>query len=133
MIHGDDDELTRYAFHMDPQYEECDGMWTARYPEADWSVCAPSKQEAHQRLGEEFIARQNAGTDPLAYADDIYRRHLGEPIPGVYAMDNELYRELLLGRSGEERKRAFAEAELRRALGQTYTKDDYLGERNDPT
>lgn len=67
---------------MERQCEEHDGMWTAHYPEADWSVCAPTKEEAHQRLGEEFSARRTAGNDPLAYADDVYRRHLREPIRG---------------------------------------------------
>lgn len=125
---GDDvssDELRRYAFHMEPQLKQGVGSWTAAYPAADWSVSAPSKEEALERLGEEFIRRQNIGEDPLAYADAVYRRHLREPIPGVYAIDNELYRELVRAPESD-RKFAIEEAERRRRLGQRYTKSDYL-------
>ena len=73
------DELRRYAFHMEPQVEADGDLWTASYPGADWSASGPSSAEALERLGEEFIRRQNAGEDPLSYAEDVYRRHLREP------------------------------------------------------
>ena len=119
------DELRRYAFHMEPQVEGKGESWTASYPDADWSVLGGSRGDALQRLGEEFVRRQNAGDDPLAYADAIYRRHLRTPVAGVYAVDNELYRELVTA-SAAERKRVVEEAERRRRLGQTYTLADYL-------
>ena len=64
-----------------------------------------------------FSQRQNAGDDPLAYADAVYRRHLHDPVPGVYAVDNELYRELVHA-PALDRKRAIQEAERRRRSGQ---------------
>jgi len=118
------DELYQYAFEMKPQLRVDDRVWTASYPGADWSVSGSSRDEALQRLGEEFARRQNAGDDPLAYADDVYRRHLREPIEGIYAVDNELYRQLI-DAPAEERERAVQEAERRRRLGQTYTLADY--------
>jgi hypothetical protein len=122
------DDLRRYAFHMDPQVTSTRDTWTASYPGADWSVSGPSSQEALRRLGEEFVRRQNDGDDPLAYADQLYRRHLREPVPGVYAVDNELYRELVHAPSAE-RQRTVKEAERRRRLGQSYTLFDYQREQ----
>ena len=118
------DELRRYAFHMEPQVEADGDLWTASYPGADWSASGPSSAEALERLGEEFIRRQNAGEDPLSYAEDVYRRHLREPMDGVYAVDNELYRELVHAPAAE-RERTIKEAERRRRLGQAYTLSDY--------
>lgn len=126
---GSSNELMRWAFHMEPQVKHSGGSWTASYPEADWSVSAPSRQEALQRLGEEFIRRQNAGEDPLAYADAVYRRHLREPVTGVYAVDNELYRELVHAPEAG-RNSAIREAERRRRLGGPYTRSDYLRHRD---
>ncbi|MCG5434090.1 hypothetical protein LV457_17600 [Mycobacterium sp. MYCO198283] len=119
------DDLTKYAFDMEPQVEPGGDTWTAFYPGADWSVSAPSREQALHELRKEFIRRQNAGQDPLAYADAVYRAHLREPIAGVYAVDNELYRELVHAPESN-RRRAVQEAERRRRLGQTYTKSDYL-------
>ncbi len=124
----DTDELRRYAFHMEPQLEADGDGWTASYPGADWSVSGGNREEALQRLGDEFVRRQNANENPLAYADDVYRRHLREPINGIYAVDNELYRELVHA-PADERDRAVREAERRRRLGQTYTLAEYLRDR----
>jgi hypothetical protein len=124
------DELRQYAFHMEPQFATDGDSWTASYPGADWSVSGGSDDEALERLGEEFVRRQNNGDDPLAYADDIYRRHLSAPVDGVYAVDNELYRELVHAPE-DERERAVKEAERRRRLGQAYTLTDYLRDRDD--
>lgn len=118
------DELYRYAFEMKPLLRSDGDQWVASYPGADWSVSGTSQDEALQRLGEEFVRRQNSSEDPLAYADDVYRRHLREPIEGIYAVDNELYRQLIDAPT-EERERVIEEAERRRRLGQTYTLADY--------
>jgi len=112
---------------MEPQLEQSGGSWTARYPEADWSVSAPTEEQVRQRLGEEVVRRQGAGENALAYADDVYRRHLRAPVAGVYAMKNELYRELVRGHWSEiDVERAFEEAELARREGRPYTKADYF-------
>jgi hypothetical protein len=123
-----DDELRQYAFHMEPQLVANGDTWTASYPGADWSTSGPSSAEALERLGKEFIRRQNAGEDPLSYAEDVYRRHLREPVDGVYAVDNELYRELVHAPSAE-RERTVKEAERRRRLGEPYTLSDYRSDR----
>jgi hypothetical protein len=118
---------------MEPQIEMNGESWTALYPDANWSVSGGSREEALQRLGEEFVRRQNAGQDPLGYAEAVYRRHLRTPEAGVYAVDNELYRELVHA-PASERKRVIEEAERRRRLGRPYTLADYLrdGKRPQP-
>jgi len=121
------DELYQYAFQREPQLRADGNAWIASYPGSDWSVSGGSRDEALQRLGEEFVRRQNSGDDPLAYADDVYRRHLREPIDGIYAVDNELYRQLI-DATPEERERVVQEAERRRRRGQTYTLADYQRE-----
>ncbi len=124
------DELHQYAFEMKPQIRADGDAWTASYPGSDWSVSGSSRDEALQRLGEEFVRKQKSGDDPLGYADDVYRRHLREPIDGIYAVDNELYRQLI-DAPPEERERAVREAERRRRLGQEYTLADYRRESAD--
>ncbi|PEG39589.1 hypothetical protein CQY20_10085 [Mycolicibacterium agri] len=113
---------------MEPQTSQVGDEWTAAYPGADWSASGRTRAEALQRLGEEFTRRQNAGEDVLAYATIIYRRHLREPVEGVYAVDNDLYRELIHA-PADERKRAIEELERRRRSGQTYTLSDYRRDR----
>jgi hypothetical protein len=126
-----DDELHRYAFHMEPQTKQDGDGWMAAYPGADWSVSGRTRDEALQRLGEEFARRQNAGEDVLGYATDIYRRHLREHVEGVYAVDNDLYRELVHA-PADERKCAIEEAERRRRSGQPYTLSHYRREQQSP-
>lgn len=116
---------------MEPQVQSEGDCWTASYPQADWSVSGASRKEALQRLGEEFMWRQNAGEDPLAYAEAVYRRHLHTPVPGVYAIDNELYR-ALVHPPPAERKHAIEEAERRRQLGQPYTLEEYRHDSRNP-
>lgn len=121
--------LQQWAFQMEPVYTDDGESWTGSYPGADWSVSAPTEAEAREKLGEEFIRRQNAGEDALAYADAVYLRHLQEPVPGVYAMDNEVYLELK-DEPWTEHGRAFKEAEAKRVQGLPYTKEDYLRGRD---
>lgn len=121
--------LQQWAFQMEPVFTDDGESWTGSYPGADWSVSAPTEAEAREKLGEEFIRRQNAGEDALAYADAVYLRHLQEPVPGVYAMDNEVYLQLK-DEPWTEHGRAFREAEAKRVQGLPYTKEDYLRGRD---
>jgi hypothetical protein len=124
------EELMRYAFHMEPVFEQKGEVWVGSYPTVEWSVTAPTEAQAREKLGEEFIKRQNAGEDAraLAYADEVHLRHLRKPIPGLYAMDNEVYLQLR-DEPWTEHGRAFKEAEAKRLRGETYTKEDYLRRR----
>ena len=117
--------LQQWAFQMEPIFTHDGESWTGCYPGADWSVSAPTEAEAREKLQAEFIRRQNTGDDPLGYADAVYLRHLQEPIPGVYAMDNEVYLQLR-DEPWTEHSRAFKEAEAKRVQGLPYTKEDYL-------
>jgi len=105
--------LQQWAFEVEPVFTQEGESWTGSYPGADWSVSAPTEAEAREKLGAEFIRRQNAG------------EHLQEPIAGVYAMDNEVYLQLR-DEPWTEHSRAFKEAEAKRLRGETYTKEDYL-------
>ena len=58
--------LQQWAFQMEPVFTDDGESWTGSYPGADWSVSALTEAEARQKLGEEFIRRQNAGEDALA-------------------------------------------------------------------
>jgi hypothetical protein len=60
---------------------------------------------------------------------------LQEPIPGVYSMDNELYRHLIreVGYDQDALQEVFEESERRRAQGQSYTKAEYLAATNRKT
>jgi hypothetical protein len=90
-------------------------------------VSAATETEALRLLKEEYSQRRNVDQNHFADRVAVFRRHLQRPIPGVYAMDNELYRELRHeGADEADIKRAFAEAERRRLAGRTYTKTDYL-------
>lgn len=125
-------EMKRWAFRMKPQFDQSGEHWTASYPGANWSVSAASKEEAQQRLEEEVRRRRDAGDDPFAFSDGVYRTHLRKPVPGVYAMDNELYRTLLreVGYHQNAMQQVFEESEHRRAQGATYTKADYLASKD---
>ncbi|MBV8863653.1 MAG: hypothetical protein JO082_04605 [Mycobacterium sp.] len=120
--------LQQWAFHIEPWFTHDGESWTGTYPNADWSVSAPTEEEAHDKLGAEFIQHQNAGEDDLAYANAVMLRHLRKPVPGMYAMANELYLELK-DEPRADMDRAFKEAEAKRLRGETYTKDDYLRSR----
>ncbi len=98
-------------------------------------MTADSKEAALDKVRDEYARRMNAGDDPQPRSAEIYEQHLKSPVPGVYAMDAELFRHLrALGEAPLSRAsldRAFEEAERRRALGQAYTKADYLAEHPD--
>ena len=91
----DSTEIRRWAFRMTPQCERTDDGWRASYPGADWSVTAPSEEEVRQKFAEEVARRRNAGEQPKGFEEAVYREHLRKPIPGVYAMDSDLYRYLV--------------------------------------
>jgi hypothetical protein len=129
----DSTEIRRWAFRMTPQCERTGDGWRASYPGADWSVTAPSEEEARQKFAEEVTRRRNAGENPKGFEDAVYREHLRKPIPGVYAMDSELYRYLVrevIGYDQDGLQEVFEESERRRAVGQSYTKADYLASTN---
>jgi hypothetical protein len=121
-----------FAFRMTPQFERIYDGWRASYPGSDWSVTAPSEEEARQKLVDEVNRRRDAGEDPKAFQEAVCRRHLQEPVPGVYAMDNELYRYVAreTGYDQDALQEAFEESERRRALGASFTKADYLAWTN---
>jgi hypothetical protein len=129
-----DFDITQFAVHTVPQTEEqADGRWVAYYPARGWSVTGATEAEAMQRLRDEVMRRQGiAGGDPVAEDERIIRQHIHEPIAGVYLMDNDLYLALKDKRDSRQvLEEAFKESERRRALGQTYTQDDYLREHGD--
>lgn len=94
-------------------------------------MSAATEDDARQRLREELIRRQNAGDVDFTFADAIQRTHLNEPVPGMYAMDNDLYLELRhSGASQQDFARAFKEAEEKRQSGEPYTFEDYVRGRD---
>ncbi len=106
-----------------------DGQWRAQYPGLDWYVTAESEPAAADKLSEEALRRVDAGEDNAQPPHDLLTRHLVEPIPGVLALDRELFLYLRTEHGVSEVNRAFDEAERRRALGQPYTKREYMQER----
>jgi hypothetical protein len=75
------------GFFVRPQVEQLpDGSWRAFYPASDWSVTAENKDAAIAELSRED---QRKGKEEPGYMVQNYetlRRHLIEPIPGVYAI-----------------------------------------------
>lgn len=119
----------RYATHFRPLITQIRAdQWRAQYPGLTWHVTADSEQAAADEITQEALRRLDAGQSDAQPPHDLLKRHLITPIPGVYALDRELFL-YLRGRAGhEETQRAFEEAERRRAQGRTYTKDDYVAE-----
>ncbi|MDI3312930.1 MAG: hypothetical protein QJR12_01165 [Mycobacterium sp.] len=128
-----DDELDilyqQYATHIRPLITQAnDGQWRAQYPGLTWHVTASSEQAAADEITKEALRRLDAGQDDAQPPHDLLKRHLTNPIPGVYALDRELFL-YLRGHAGHtEIQRAFEEAERRRGQGRTYTKNEYLTE-----
>lgn len=81
-------------------------------------------------MQEEAERRRRSGIDPF---EGIYRKHLREAIPGVYAMDNTLYREIARNSGYDQMllQTVFEESERRRASGQGYSLAEYRAEHGD--
>lgn len=85
-------ETGRHVVLVRPQLSrDSNGSWRAQYPEADWYVTAESEQQARDRLSGEFERRLRQGETTTAPNDDLLERHLINPIPGVYAIDRDVY------------------------------------------
>jgi hypothetical protein len=109
-----------------------DGTWRAQYPGVDWHVTADSEHAAAEALTAEALRRVDAGEPDAQPPHDILKRHLQAPIPGVYALDRELFVYLRTHLGHTATQDAFEEAERRRAAGRSYTMADYLHEKDDP-
>lgn len=126
-----DPALEQYAARIRPlTTQQDDGQWRAQYPGLNWYVTADTEQAAAAKLGEEALRRVDAGEDNAQPPHDLLTRHLVEPIPGVQALDRELFVYLRQEHGVQAVERAFEESERRRALGQSYTKSDYLREHS---
>jgi hypothetical protein len=129
---GDDAELEglyqRYATFFRPIITQTGpDEWSAHYPGLSWHVTADSPEAAGDEITKEALRRLDAGLDDAQPPHVLLKQHLASPIPGMYAMDRELF--LYVRSAGhEETQRAFEEAERRRDQGRSYTKDDYLVE-----
>lgn len=134
--HDTDEGLTalyeKYATHFRPIITKTsDNRWRAQYPGVDWHVVADTEPHAGDEILNEALRRADAGLPDAQPPHDLLKRHLANPIPGMYAMDRELF-VFLRSHVGVARTQlAFEEAERRRAAGQPYTKADYLTEHGD--
>lgn len=128
---GDDDELAalyaQYATHIRPLITQTnDHRWRAQYPGVEWHVVSDTEAAAGDEILKEALRRADAGEPDAQPPHDLLKRHLKQPIPGVYAIDRELFLYLRSHVGVAETQSAFEEAERRRAAGQPYTKNDYL-------
>lgn len=128
-----DAELTalyeKYATHIRPLITQTDDhTWRAQYPGVHWHVTADSDQAAADAISTEALRRLDAGEPDAEPPHDLLIRHLAHPIPGVYALDRELFLHLRIHAGHAETQKAFEEAERRRAAGKSYTMADYLAE-----
>jgi hypothetical protein len=120
----------RYATHIRPLITQTSGQeWRAQYPGVHWHVTADSEEAAGDQITTEALRRLDAGEPDAQPPHDLLKRHLKHPIPGVYALDRELFLYLRDHVGHAEIQRAFEEAERRRADGRAYTKTDYLNEK----
>ncbi len=131
--HDTDDDLAalyeQYATHIRPLITETsDNRWRAQYPGVDWHIVADTEEAAGDEISKEALRRLDAGEPNAQPPHDLLKRHLNQPIPGVYALDRELFLYLRSHAGHSETQQAFEEAERRRAAGQSYTKNDYLAE-----
>lgn len=137
-IPGEDDDLNvlyqQYATHIRPTITPTDDhKWRAQYPGLDWHVIADNEQAAGDAITDEALRRHDAGQPDAEPPHDLLRRHLQKPIPGVYALDRELFLYLRSHAGLSEIQQAFEEAERRRAAGRSYTKkSDYQHENPPP-
>jgi hypothetical protein len=129
---GNDSIYERYVLYTRPLVtRQDDNRWRAQYPGVDWYVTADTEQAARDKLHEEIARRLDAGETDVQPSTDTLTRHLANPIPGVYALDRDLFVYLREKGVRSELDKAFEESERRRILGQAYTKADYLAERPD--
>ncbi|MCH9732001.1 MAG: hypothetical protein K0U84_20400 [Actinomycetia bacterium] len=79
------------AYSFTPQVSErADGTWEARYPAADWSVTADTRESALAKLGDSLLERRGSDSE-VDWQLAAVRRHLAEgPVPGVYAIPLEV-------------------------------------------
>lgn len=131
--HDTDDDLTalneKYATSFRPIITKTDdNRWRAQFPGVHWHVDADTEAAAGEEILNEALRRVDAGDPDAQPPHDILKRHLTQPIPGVYALDRELFLYLRTHAGVAQTQLAFEEAERRRAAGQSYTKDDYLTE-----
>ncbi|OBG21660.1 hypothetical protein A5768_26430 [Mycolicibacterium fortuitum] len=133
-----DDELTRlyqsYAICIRPIITKTSGnRWRAQYPGVEWHVIGDTEAAAGEELLNEALRRIDAGEPDAQPPHDLLQRHLKHPIPGVYALDLELFLYLRSHAGVAATQSAFEEAEQRRraAGGTPYTKDDYLAEHGE--
>lgn len=129
---GEDDLNTlyqKYATHIRPVITQTgDHEWRAQYPGLDWHITADSEQAAGNEISKEALRRIDAGEPDAQPPHDLLLRHLKHPIPGVYALDRDLFVHLRTTAGHTATQEAFEEAERRRAVGRSYTKDDFLRE-----
>jgi hypothetical protein len=119
----------QYATHIRPLITPTsDQQWRAQYPGVDWHVTADSEEAAGDEITKEALRRIDAGEPDAQAPHDLLKRHLRQPIPGVYALDRELFLYLRDHAGHAEIQRAFEEAERRRAEGRAYTTTEYLNE-----
>ncbi|MDO2969893.1 hypothetical protein [Mycobacteroides abscessus] len=94
----------RYVVLVRPQLcRDGSGTWRAQYPEADWCVTGENEQQARDSLRDEFERRLQHGETETAPKDDLFERRLVNPIPGVYAIDRDIYMALRGKPNTEER------------------------------
>jgi hypothetical protein len=130
----DDDNsfYEQYALYTRPLItHQDDNLWRAQYPGVDWYITADTEQTVREKLHEEIERRLDAGETNVQPSTDTLERHLANPIPGCAALDRDLFVYLRDKGVRSELTKAFEESERRRALGQTYTKADYLAEHPD--
>jgi hypothetical protein len=110
-----------------------DNRWRAQLPSVSWHVTADTEDAAGDAISTEALRRLDAGEPEPQPPHDLLLRHLRHPIPGVYAMDRELFLHVRTNAGVTATQRAFEEAERRRAAGQSYTKSDYISENGPAT
>jgi hypothetical protein len=77
-------------FYSRPQVEQlADNSWRAHYPASDWSVTAESRESVIEKLKLEDQRRLKEQPGYGVTRFKALRRHLSEPIPGVYAITRE--------------------------------------------
>ncbi|SPX94878.1 hypothetical protein [Mycobacterium xenopi] len=98
----------QYATHIRPLITQISAdQWRAQYPGLTWHVTAESEQAAADEITKEALRRLDAGQDDAQPPHDLLKRHLEKPLPGVYAMDRELFLYLRENAGHTETQRAF--------------------------